>query len=403
MVGASSFAMSYFARILVSCDIEGVQVSMKVLIQQFLSKNHSWSIVGQSIARSLIKQNHEVHLFSTNGTQHFPEDLTPNLMGYVDETDRQVYGQIPAGEYDCQISYTAPKNFSQYLSHGAKNRFGIWCYEFAGKNALPDGFAKCYKDTDMMLPPSTFAKQVFADSGVPNERMTVVPHGIDFALVDSATHYPLRTKKSNKILIVVAQVHRRKNFAGMLEMYGEAFTKKDDVCLVIKVQDREPQQAFEQSFKELMSRFNDKYRNHGEVEIIREFVPNIYSLYKSCDIVFSASHCEGFGITALDAHALGKINVVSNYGGFLDFSNADNSLLIEGSEFLVPPNYLYWATKTRTKAFMPNLESGVEKLRYAVKHKDELLAKYQANIELAKTLYNWDTITNQIIGLTSHV
>jgi len=374
---------------------------MKVLLQQFLSSNHSWSIVGQNIARSLIKKGHDVELFSTNGIKHFPEDLRSNLIGYCDE--KQIFGESPKDLYDMQISYTAFKNFPFYLSHGSKNRFGLWTFEFAGKNALPDGFAKHYKFSDKILPPSNFAKQVFMDSGVPEDHMMVIPHGIDFNQADTAEPYKLQTKKNNIILAVIAQVHRRKNLAGMLEMYGKAFTKDDDVCLVIKIQDRPPVHHFELSFKQIFDSFKDKFKNHAEIEIIKEFVPNIFSLYKSCDIVFSASHCEGFGITALDAHAFGKINVASNYGGFLDFLNKDNALLIDGKEFIVPANFLYWTHKIKTRAFMPDIDSGVEQLRYAVKNKDMLLEHYKKNITLAKTTYNWDIVTSQILELTKNV
>lgn len=361
---------------------------MKVAWQGFAGTNHSWAIVAQSICRSLSKKGHEVHLCSTNGYDFFPEDLKHLVRDTLD------------AEYDMQLTYTALKNAPLYLGRGNKHRFLLWTFEFAGKNALPDGFAKCYKYTDKILPPSNFAKQVFVDSGIPDKHMEVVPHGIDFTLVDSATPYELKTKKSTKILAVIAQIHRRKNLAGMLDMYGKAFSRSDDVCLVLKVQDRPPKQAFELSFQDIFSQFKSKYKNHAEIEIIREFVPNIYSLYKSCDIVFSASHCEGFGITALDAHALGKINVASNYGGFLDFLSHDNALLIDGKEFTVPPNYLYWTNKVNTRAFMPNIDCGVDKLRFAVKHKDELLKRYSNNIELAKNHYNWDRITDQIMGLT---
>lgn len=376
---------------------------MKVLLQQFLGSNHSWSIVGQNIARSLIKRGHQVDLFSTNGIQFFPEDLRPNLMGYIDESARQVQGKEPEDQYDCQVSYTAFKNFPVYLSHGSKNRFGLWTFEFSGKNALPPGFAKHYRFSDKILPPSNFAKRVFMDSGVPEEHMQVIPHGIDFTHVAQAEPYTFKTKKSTIILSVIAQIHRRKNLAGMLEMYGQAFTKKDDVCLVLKVQDRPPKQPFELSFKDIFTQFSNKFKDHAEIEVIREFIPNIYSLYKSCDIVFSASHCEGFGITALDAHALGKINVASNYGGFLDFLNYDNSLLIEGKEFNVPPNFLYWTNKVGTKAFMPDVESGVSQLQFAVANKEQLLKKFVNNISMANKLYNWDTITDQIMGLVRDV
>lgn len=372
---------------------------MRILIRQFLNANHSWAHVGRGIASALITQGHEVDLFSTDGYKNIPNDLKNNLIG-ASEDNKLLLGKYPDNNYDMVISYTALKNMQLYLSHAPKNRFGIWCYEFAGKNSLPDGFAKCYKFADKLLLPSNFAKQVFLDSGIPENVMTVIPHGIDFEQIKSAKPFPLKTKKSTKIMIQpLGQVHRRKNIDGLLDMYGKAFYKNDDVCLVLKIQDKIPNQPFELSFNELYKNFENKYKNHAEVEIIKEYIPNIYSLYKSCDIVFSASNTEGFGMCALEANALGLINIAPRYGGFLDFLNDDNSMLIDGKEFFVPANYLYWQSKLGTKAFKPNIDDGVVKLRFAVSHKDELLKKYKANIEITEKNYNWLTITNKILEL----
>ena len=373
---------------------------MKILMRQFLSCNHSWKIIGQSIARELISLGHNVDLFSTDGFDGVPDDLKPYVIGYSDDKSNKIYGRIPDGNYDTAICYTAMKNFQAYMPETIKNKFGIWCFEYAGRNALPLGFAKCYKFVDKLLPPSNFAKQVFLDSGVPNDAMTVVPHGIDFNLIDIAEPYKLKTKKSTKILVhPLGQIHRRKNIPGMLDMYGKAFTKSDDVCLVLKIQDRPPKQPFELSFSDLYKNFTEKYKNHAEVEIIKEYIPNIFSIFKSCDIVFSASNCEAFGIPALEALSLGKINIAPKYGGFIDFLNDDNALLIDGKIVPAPPNYLYWTSKIGTEMFAPNIDHGVEQLRFAVKNKNQLLEKYKSNIDVVREKYTWNNIVNQILGL----
>ena len=90
----------------------------------------------------MIKLGHKVDIFSTNGANHFPSDLKNNLIGYTEENQSQVIGKLPEENYDVQFSYTSLKNFQSYFSHGSQNRFGIWTYEFSGKNSLPTGFAK---------------------------------------------------------------------------------------------------------------------------------------------------------------------------------------------------------------------------------------------------------------------
>ena len=266
---------------------------MKVCYYGFAGKNHSWSIVAQNICRQLIKQGHQVDMFSTNGTSHFPNDLRSSLKGFVEEKHTMNLNQLNEcashcldNNYDMQLSYTCFKNFPFYFNRGTKNRFGIWTYEFQGKNALPDGFAKNYKYVDHILPPSNFAKDVFLNSGVPASAMTMIPHGFDADkfLDPNREKYPLKTKKRFKILANIAQPHIRKNLEGLLAAYGKAFTSADDVCLVLKVVDKIPAQAFEVSFRTLYNGFLNRYKNHAEVEIITDFIPEIDTLYRSCDL-----------------------------------------------------------------------------------------------------------------------
>jgi len=188
---------------------------MRVLIRQFLGgKNHSWMIFGTSMAQSLIELGHEVHLYSTDGIKYLPTRLHSNLIGYTDENTGQMFGNLPDSNYDCQFSYTAMKNFPIYLGHGNRNRFGVYCYEWAGLNSLPSGFAKHYQSCDHLCAPSNFAKRVFMESGIPDRGIKVIPHGIDTVAYQKLSTIKLPTKKSCKILANIAQNHLRKNIPG---------------------------------------------------------------------------------------------------------------------------------------------------------------------------------------------
>ena len=255
---------------------------MKIKWQGFLGQNHSWSVVAQNISRELIRQNHDVDLISTNGLDYIPQDLSAFIKA------------SPKGKYDMQLSYTAMKNFPQYLSDGDQNRFGIWCYEFVGKNSLPSGFAKNHKYCDLLLPPSKFAKDIFLESGVPEDKLKVLPHGINSKKFLTVDALDLKLTQKVRILVNIAQPHIRKNIRGLLSAYGEAFTSKDDVVLVLKVVDKKPQQAFEVSFSKEFELFRSKYKNHAQVKLVKDFIPDIESIYKSCNVTFTMTHSECF-------------------------------------------------------------------------------------------------------------
>jgi glycosyltransferase involved in cell wall biosynthesis len=372
---------------------------MKILIRQFLGKNHSWSVCGWGIASSLISLGHDVHLFSTDGTKHLPSHLSSNLIGYTEENQIKVFGRLPDTEYDCQISYTCMKNFPHYLSSGSKNRFGIWCYEWAGQNVLPTGFAKAYRACDAVCAPSNFAKRVFMESGIPSESIKVIPHGISVKDYQGVSTIALPTNKKYKILANIAQNHLRKNIPGMLDAYGKAFTDKDDVCLILKAKESPVRQQFDISLKSCLDNFYHRYPRHAEVKLFSAFVPDISALYRSVDAVYSLSHCEGFYFPGLEGIASGKLSIAPNWGGQLDFLNSTNSLLVEGKEGRADPKSMYWEAKNNAVWFQPSIDDAAEKLKYSYQNYEKLNAEIDKQRDDVYTKYSWDTVVSQFINL----
>jgi glycosyltransferase involved in cell wall biosynthesis len=373
---------------------------MKILIRQFLGKNMSWCVVGWGVATSLIESGHEVHLFSTDGIAHLPQSLKNNVIGYTEENaPNLVFGRVPDSDYDCQISYTCMKNFPHYLGSGSKNRFGIWCYEWAGKNVLPNGFAKHYKSCDYLCPPSNFAKQVFIDSGISEQNIKVIPHGINVEEYGGTSTIKLPTDKKFKLLANIAQNHLRKNIPGLLEAYGKAFTNKDDVCLILKAKDKPIKSPFEVSLKSCLNNFSDKYPNHAEVKIFSDFVDDISSLYRSIDAVYSLSHCEGFYFPGLEGLAAGKLSLVPGWGGQLDFLNKTNSLLVDGKEVRADPKSMYWESKNNAIWFQPSIEDAANKLCHAYHNYEQLNCEVEKQKPTILSNYSWNNIVSQFLQL----
>lgn len=359
---------------------------MKISFHGFLGKNHSWSLVQQNIARSMIKKGHVVHLCSTNGYDHFPADLLPNVKPLENN-------------YDMQMSYTAMHNFKAQLSHGDRNRFAIWNYE---TTILPYGMAKCYKDCDLMLPSSHFSKDIFLANGIPDASLVVVPHGADLDSFERAEPYKLRTKKKVKILANIAQPHIRKNIYGLLESFGRAFSKSDDVCLVVKISKQKKDDrkgAFDVNFDDILTKFKRRHEKHADIEIIDHFIPEIASLYKSCDATFSTTFAECFWLPGIESMAAGNITIAPRSGGQLDFMNDENSLLIPGSIQPAPKAMQYWTSSPHAGMFEPDMGETVKLLQKTYTECDDLKEKFRPGMKKAIEKFNWDKVADQIIGL----
>lgn len=376
---------------------------MKICWFGFLSKNHSWSIVAQNLSREFIRMGHQVDLFSTNGVDHFPEDLKPNLKGFIQQETQITAETFPAlvankleKQYDMQMSYTALPNFCKYFVRGDVNRFGIWNYE---TTVLPKAFAKFYQCVDKVLPSSQFSKKVFADNGMPPDKQIVIPHGVYLERFENLGKFPLRTKKKYKILANIAQPHLRKNIPGMLRAYGKAFTKDDDVCLVFKVSRKSPQPGLDMNVDDMMNRFKKEFPKAPEVEIIDKFITDIETLYNACDVVYTMSHAECFWMPGLEGFAANKIVVAPRYGGQLDYMNDDNSILIDGKEIRADNRMQYWEPSPYARVFDPDTDQAAAKLKDLITNYDDYLKKFSPNMKEIVQKYSWSNAAQQIIDL----
>jgi glycosyltransferase involved in cell wall biosynthesis len=373
---------------------------MKILIRQFLGKRHSWAIFGWGIADALIAQGHQVHLFSTDGVAHLPEHLKENLIGYFEENKpEKILGRAPDPEYDCQISYTCMKNFPHLLRNGTKNRLGVWVYEWNGKNVLPTGFAKSYHNCDYLISPSNFGKDIYINAGITENNVKVIPHGIDINQYRKSSTIKIKTDKKYKIFSNIAQLHIRKNIPGLLDAYGKAFNKDDDVTLILKAKDKKITQQFEISLADNLQKFKKKYPKHAEIKIFSDFVEDMSDLYRSVDSVYTMTHCEGFYMPGLEALAAGKLNIAPRYGGQLDFLNDDNSLLIEGKEERADPKSMYWEPKPNAIWFKPSIENAAEKLKLSYSNYEEINNKLEQQKNKICEEYGWDKIAKQMMDL----
>lgn len=373
---------------------------MKIKIKQYLNRCHSWSYCGRSLARAAKRANHEVDVFSTDGIDTFPEDLKDNLYGYLDDHKKIHSLRKHHDQYDLQISYTAPINFANYLCDGKNNKFGIWAFEFP---LLPKGFGKQHYATNRILPPSNFAKEGFIKAGVPEDKLTVVPHGHDLLSnveKENIIPFPIKSKKSFKILLLIGQPHLRKGIEESFEAYMQAFTKKDDVVLLAKIQlPKGKPQGHEVDVVKILTRLKLKYPQHAEIEMIHQYVEDVASLYKIADCCFSMTHCEAFYMPGLEALQWGCVPVVGAYGGLLDFLHSNNSVLLPGKEVKADLNAQYWTPDIRNSWFKVSMDAAVESLKELYLNYEYIKAKLTPGMEGTAQLYTWDNAFKQIEDL----
>ncbi len=268
---------------------------------------HSYSRVNRELASAWIRED-RVELEVLPNDRRLPsaggESADDPLLGRVhhplsDDAEFHVRHVWPA-------SFRAP----------ARGRWiQIQPYEFG---RIPASWVEPIRSSvDEIWVPSHYARRCYTESGIPVDRVAVVPNGVDATTFrPDAEPVELPTRKRFRFLFVGGSIWR-KGIDVLLAAFREAFGRHDDVALVLK-------DACGDSF----------YKDRNAAESIRAFVEDpespelIYvdqeipeadmpGLYTACQALVHPYRGEGFGLPVIEALACG-LPIVMTRGGACD-------------------------------------------------------------------------------------
>lgn len=121
------------------------------------------------------------------------------------------------------------------------------------------------------------------------------------------------------VFLACGENQYRKGYDVLMEAYCKAFTKNDDVTLIILCHDFN-----------LNSYSHDVSRDPHVLVFNKRFLESeIAPVFACADIFVLPSRGEGWCLPANDLGAMGKTCIMPRYGGYLEFLNDENSYLID--------------------------------------------------------------------------
>ncbi|MDE3076352.1 MAG: glycosyltransferase family 4 protein, partial [Chloroflexota bacterium] len=254
--------------------------------------------------------------------------------------------------------------------------------------SLPKSWVGPMRDeVDEIWAYSNAVRDVYVDSGVPGEKVFVVPLGIDpHKFTPQAPPLPLRTRKSFRFLFVGGTIWR-KGITLLLEAYWRAFRREDDVCLVIKAMGQDSFYRGQDAAEAIRRVQADP--SAPEVLYLTDPLPDrdMPSLYTACHCLAHPYRGEGFGLPVAEAMACGLPAVVTKGGACDDFCSDDTAYWVpavrRGIQLEEEPAGTPWVLE-------PDVAALQAQLRRAYESRAETAERGQRASDFVRKHFTWD-------------
>ena len=204
----------------------------------------------------------------------------------------------------------------------------------------PDWIAGATHEADEVWANSRFVRDVYVRSGVPAEKIRVIPEGVRTdVFTPEGEKFPLATTKSVRFLFVGGALHR-KGADLLLEAYMRTFTAADDVCLVVKDMATKTfykGQTWAEGFRRAQT-----VPNAPEIIYMDDDLSEaqLASLYRACTCVVLPYRGEGFGLPPLEGMACGLPAIVTSGGSTDDYLDDSMALRVPYHRFIEKGKYV---------------------------------------------------------------
>jgi glycosyltransferase involved in cell wall biosynthesis len=241
---------------------------------------------------------------------------------------------------------------------------------------------------DEVWVPSSFVRSAFLEAGIPQERVAVVPNGVNVRLYQpNARKVKLNTKKSFKFLFVGGSFWR-KGFDILLEAYGKAFSSREDVSLVIK----SVPEFWTSAGTKRLAEFRSRAGAPELVSIVESLDQELMAgLYATCNCLVHPYRAEGFAICVAEGMACGLPVIVTGMGGSTDFCNPHTAFLVPAKLCQMSEKQLDNEPTLDYPAYAePELDGLVEWIRYVFEHPQESRAIARVGMNKIRAEFTWD-------------
>ena len=274
------------------------------------------------------------------------------------------------------------------LARGAV-RIGRTMFE---TDRLPADWVRACNRMDEIWVPSTFNARTFAESGVREAKIRVMPLGVDTQRFHPGVPpLPIPGARGFVFLANFAW-QQRKGWPILVEAFLREFQPDEDVTLVLKTMPVfHGRDTVQRQLHRWIRQLGFIPGQTAPIVLDQRVLPSdtMPRLYAACDAFVLPTRGEGWGFPFLEAMACGKPVIATRWSGPLDFLHEGNAYLID-IEGLVPVGHSvelgrFYRGHRWAKPSVDHLRA---LMRHVVEHPDEARARgHRARLEVEQ---RWD-------------
>lgn len=363
----------------VDCEYNFIEDNkdIKYQFEGSFDSSYSLAILNRNSALTYEKYfSNKVSLYSMEGFG----DFEPNKKFLIKNSNIKKLWEKSKKAIEAEITF---RNIYPPKVSGMKSQFNILNSYGWEESSFPKEYVKNFnQNLSGIIAVSNYVKDVLVNNGV-NIPIKVISNPVNHVLDFEAKEYKLKTDKSFKFLHI-SSCFPRKGVDVLLESYSKAFTKDDDVVLIIKTFPNPHNDVEEQ-----IENIKKQNPNMPQIELINKDLEQEYInyLYQNCDVLVAPSRGEGFGLPNAEAMLFDLPVITTNYSGQTDFCTAETSWLID---------YTFAEAKTHLNLFNSYwVEPSVPDLTNILKifptlSKEEISKKTKIAKELVSQKFTWN-------------
>jgi FkbM family methyltransferase len=262
---------------------------------------------------------------------------------------------------------------------GKKIAYNVW-----ETTLQPQQFFENLKKFDQVWVPSEWQKQCTINQGIPEDRVKVVPEGVDINV-----YKPKKQKSKNKMFrfLLVGRWDYRKSIREIIQSFTQTFSESENVELLISVDNPFATDGLS-STQERLDKFSITHKN---IKIINHQSKQEYiELLHSADVFLSCARSEGWNLPLIEAMACGIPSTYSEWGAQLQFAEGKGvPIRIKGEIPAAVDNNESWIKDAPGNFCEPDYDDLKLKMRTVFENYDEHKTKALEDSKSIRKNFDW--------------